>query len=116
MTIDSTIEFEKRRNVPIRYNRELVQTTLQAMKRIGEIKQRRERAFWKNRMAVARERLLAHRRKKRLTEKPSSVKLLEPMAVDSEVVDPTPEKIKVRTQRKSALIPGEGRSMAMDMD
>lgn len=46
---DKTFEFEKRRNVPIKYSRDLVQTTLQAMKRIAEIKARRERAFWKNR-------------------------------------------------------------------
>jgi large subunit ribosomal protein L24e len=46
---DSTFEFEKRRNVPVRYNRELVQTTIKAMKRVAEIKARRERAFWKNR-------------------------------------------------------------------
>ena len=46
---DSTFEFEKRRNVPVRYNRELVQTTVKAMKRVAEIKQRREHAFWKNR-------------------------------------------------------------------
>jgi hypothetical protein len=46
---DSTIEFEKRRNVPVRYDRELLQTTLKAMKRVGEIKKRREHAFWKSR-------------------------------------------------------------------
>lgn len=46
---DKTFEFEKRRNVPIKYSRDLVQTTIQAMKRIAEIKARRERAFWKNR-------------------------------------------------------------------
>jgi large subunit ribosomal protein L24e len=46
---DSTIDFEKRRNVPVRYDRELVTTTLKAMKRVGEIKQRREHAFWKHR-------------------------------------------------------------------
>lgn len=49
MSQDSTIDFEKRRNVPIRYDRNLVQTTIKAMKRIGEIKARRERAFYKNR-------------------------------------------------------------------
>lgn len=46
---DSTIEFEKRRNVPVRYNRELIQTTIKAMKRVGEIRQKREHAFWRNR-------------------------------------------------------------------
>jgi large subunit ribosomal protein L24e len=69
-----------------------------------------------HRMAVARERLLAHRRKKALTQKPSSVKLVEPMVVDSNISEPSPEKIKVRIQRKSALVAGEGRTMGMDMD
>jgi large subunit ribosomal protein L24e len=46
---DSTYEFEKRRNVPVRYDRELVATTLKAMERVSEIRQKRERAFWKNR-------------------------------------------------------------------
>jgi hypothetical protein len=46
---DSTFEFEKRRNVPVRYDRELVATTVKAMKRISEIKAKRERVFYKNR-------------------------------------------------------------------
>ena len=33
----------------MRYNRELVETTVKAMKRIAEIKKKREHAFWKNR-------------------------------------------------------------------
>lgn len=53
MSQDSTIDFEKRRNIPVRYDRELVQTTVQAMKRIAEIKQRREHAFWKNRYVAS---------------------------------------------------------------
>jgi len=46
---DSTIDFEKRRNIPVRYDRELIQTTVKAMKRVGEIKTRRERVFFKHR-------------------------------------------------------------------
>ena len=53
MTVDSTLEFEKRRNVPVRYDRTLVEQTLQAMQRIQEIKARRERAFYRARMAKA---------------------------------------------------------------
>ena len=46
MTNDSVLEFEQRRNVPTRYNRDLMVKTIQAMKRVGEIKQARvERAF-----------------------------------------------------------------------
>ncbi|KAF9052880.1 ribosomal protein L24e-domain-containing protein [Panaeolus papilionaceus] len=111
MTIDSTIEFEKRRNVPVRYDRDLIQTTIKAMKRVGEIKARRERAFFKNRMAAAREKQRAHRKKVLETVK-SSVKLHEPMSTDS---SKERTKIKVPTTR-SALIQGEGRSMGMEID
>ncbi|KAI0748138.1 ribosomal protein L24e-domain-containing protein [Daedaleopsis nitida] len=110
MTIDSTIEFEKRRNVPVRYDRELVQTTVKAMKRIAEIRQKREHAFWKNRMAVAREKLKAHRKRK--LEK-TSVKLLQPITPESQKVK---EKIKIATKTRSALVAGEGQSMGMDLD
>jgi len=54
MTMDSTLEFEKRRNVPVKYDRDLVSATVSAMTRIQEIKSRRERAFWKNRMLAAK--------------------------------------------------------------
>jgi large subunit ribosomal protein L24e len=114
MTIDSTIDFEKRRNVPVRYDRELLTTTLKAMKRVGEIKQRRERAFWKHRMAAAREKQRAHRRKKLAAK--SSVTLVEPMSVESPETEKVLEKIKVPVKARSALIQGEGRSMGMDID
>lgn len=38
---DSVLEFEQRRNVPTRYNRDLMVTTIQAMKKIDEIKLKR---------------------------------------------------------------------------
>ncbi|KIK49192.1 hypothetical protein CY34DRAFT_306442 [Suillus luteus UH-Slu-Lm8-n1] len=113
MTIDSTIDFEKRRNVPVRYDRELIHTTINAMKRIGEIKQRREHAFWKQRMSVAREKQRAHRTKK-LAAKSVSVKLLEPTAMEETIG--ALEKIKVPAKSRSALMKGEGRSMGMDVD
>ncbi|KAJ3203767.1 ATPase-activating ribosome biosynthesis protein [Clydaea vesicula] len=50
MVIDSTLEFEKRRNIPVRYDRELMSTTLKAMKRVQEIKQKRERVLAKRRL------------------------------------------------------------------
>jgi len=114
MTIDSTIEFEKRRNVPVRYNRDLVQTTVKAMKRIAEIKQRREHAFWKHRMAASREKLLSHRKKK--LEKSKTVKLVEPVVGESPRTEMVKEKIKILSKPRSALVSGEGRSMGMDID
>jgi large subunit ribosomal protein L24e len=50
MKVDSTFEFEKRRNKPVRYDRELMGATIRAMKRIGEIQQAREDRFFANRM------------------------------------------------------------------
>lgn len=53
MAIDSTLEFEKRRNVPVKYDRELVQTTISAIDRVAAIKAKREKAFYAARMAAA---------------------------------------------------------------
>lgn len=63
MTVDSTLQLAARRNVPVRYNRELVQKTLKAMERISEIRARRERVFYRKRMAGRREREVAAARK-----------------------------------------------------
>lgn len=46
---DSTLNFEKRRNIPIPYDRDLVQATVKGMKRIAEISAKREKAFYKAR-------------------------------------------------------------------
>lgn len=56
MVVDSTLTFAARRNVPVRYNRDLVATTLKAMSRVSEIRQRRERVFYKKRMEGNKER------------------------------------------------------------
>ncbi len=63
MTVDQTLSFAARRNIPIRYNRDLVTTTLKAMQRVSEIKAKRERVFYKNRMAGNKERAKAADRK-----------------------------------------------------
>ena len=53
LTADTTLEFEQRRHVPVKYNRELVGTTLKVMKRQAEIRSRREKDHWKARMKTA---------------------------------------------------------------
>ncbi|ROV98429.1 hypothetical protein VMCG_07121 [Cytospora schulzeri] len=63
MTVDSTLVFGARRNVPVKYDRDLVQKTLKAMERIGEIRRRRERVFYKQRMAGRRAQQLREARK-----------------------------------------------------
>jgi large subunit ribosomal protein L24e len=63
MTVDTTLLFAARRNVPVRYNRELVAKTVKAMERISEIRARRERVFYKRRMRGNRQRELQIARK-----------------------------------------------------
>ncbi|CAJ2510003.1 Uu.00g059030.m01.CDS01 [Anthostomella pinea] len=59
MTVDSTLQFAQRRNVPTRYNRDLWLKTVKAMERIQEIRTKRERVFYKKRMQGKRARELA---------------------------------------------------------
>jgi large subunit ribosomal protein L24e len=49
LTQDATFEFERRRNRPERYNREVVEQTLKAMKKIDEVRVQRESKFWESR-------------------------------------------------------------------
>lgn len=50
MSNDTTFEFERRRNVPIRYDRNKMLSTIKAIRRVAEIKKRREERFYKARM------------------------------------------------------------------
>lgn len=59
MTVDTTLTFAARRNIPIRYSRPQLQLTMKAMSRVAEIQQKRERVFYKKRMAGNKERDLA---------------------------------------------------------
>ena len=53
LTNDPIFEFEKKRNEPLPYNRDLYVSTVQAMLRIEQIKANREKRFWRNRMSIA---------------------------------------------------------------
>merc|ERR1711915_112042 len=50
LTVDNCLEFEKRRNTPVKYNRELWDKTVQAMKKVEEIKLKRQARFIMNRL------------------------------------------------------------------
>lgn len=119
MTVDSTLEFEKRRNVPVRYSRDLMQQTLAAMARIQEIKTKRESAFYKARMAKAKggkqvqkekDRLAIHKNEhlKRVIGKERERSKAMALGAGSETKR---ERIRVREGGKSRLVPGEGTSM-----
>ncbi|RMZ79789.1 hypothetical protein DV738_g3190, partial [Chaetothyriales sp. CBS 135597] len=53
MIVDQNLllsSFQKRRNMPVKYDRDLVQATLKAMERIEEIRIKRERVFARRRL------------------------------------------------------------------
>ena len=52
--VDSTLDFEKIRNRPVKYDRDLMMKTIAAMKRIEEIKKVRQERFYKQRMAASK--------------------------------------------------------------
>ena len=54
MAVDATFEFEKRRNRPVKYDRDLMGKTILAMQRVQEIKEKREERFFANRMKDAK--------------------------------------------------------------
>ncbi|RMY44575.1 hypothetical protein D0863_16192 [Hortaea werneckii] len=146
MTVDSTLQFAQRRNVPVRYNRELVATTLQAMQRVGEIRARREKQFYKNRMKGNRAKQLEADRKlveenqhllppqyrdqveKVLEAEPEAEKEeMEEMEEDEEELDPEEleqeAKVEAKKQKavkggkkKQKLVRGQGAEDADGMD
>ncbi|BFF89266.1 probable ribosome biogenesis protein RLP24 [Drosophila madeirensis] len=55
LAIDPSFEFEKRRNVPVKYSRETWQKALEAIKKVTEIKQRRQDHFVMERLRKGRD-------------------------------------------------------------
>ena len=133
MLVDSTLAFAARRNVPVRYNRELVATTLKAMRRVSEIRTRREKAFYKNRMRGNKQKQLESDRKLvaenqhllPLKERAEAKEMLEAetkreeMEVDAEEEELEQESLKakekVKQKRKQRLVVGQGLE-EMDVD
>ena len=54
MVVDSTFDFEKRRNRPIKYDRDLMLKTVKAIRTVERIRNARQTRFWEQRHRVAR--------------------------------------------------------------
>jgi large subunit ribosomal protein L24e len=125
MVVDPTLLFGANRNVPVRYNREDMEKTIKAIARFNEIRQKRERVFYKKRMAGNKERereanrkLVAENEhllpKMRASEKAA----LEENGAEVEEMPLEREKSKVfgkMKQRRKVLVDG-GVEDEMDMD
>eukprot|EP00128_Syssomonas_multiformis_P009848 Colp12_sorted_trinity150504_noHs@20427 len=95
MTVDSTFEFEKRRNRPVKYNRDTMELTLRAMKKVSEVQTKRQDMFYKMRMrahkVVQREVIRAEIKK--------GIEIIAPAAADREkAIAIATKKITSRTK------------------
>ena len=124
MTVDSTLQLAARRNIPVRYNRDLVSTTLKAMQRVSEIKSRREAVFFKKRMARNKERARAANAKlvaenehllprQRASER-MAAKVEEQMQV--EAMEVPVQKVKEKKKVRQRMMVGGGVEDEMDVD
>ncbi|KAI5302832.1 ATPase-activating ribosome biosynthesis protein [Ascosphaera pollenicola] len=114
MIVDSSLllsQFAQRRNVPVKYDRNLVKTTLKAMERVEEIRQRRERVFTKRRLAgkMAREKKRAEDRRAVAEGEHLIRKELQSMEAGEPVlpnknVNPVMGKEKLRQKSKAKLL------------
>ena len=124
MLVDTTLQFAARRNIPVRYNRDLVSTTLKAMKRVSEIRARREAVFFKNRMAGNKQRARAANRKlvaenehllprQRASER-MAAEMEEPLEV--EAMEIPLQKVKEKKRVKQRMKVGGGVENEMHVD
>ncbi|XP_003382401.1 PREDICTED: probable ribosome biogenesis protein RLP24 [Amphimedon queenslandica] len=50
MTMDASLEFERKRNIPTKYSREVWDKTVEAIKKVEKVKVKRQNQFIKNRL------------------------------------------------------------------
>ncbi|MCJ1236500.1 ATPase-activating ribosome biosynthesis protein [Varicellaria rhodocarpa] len=122
MVVDTTLLFAARRNVPVRYDRGLVATTLTAMERISEVRAKRERAFYKKRMAGNKERQRAADRKlvaeneHLLPRERASERIAAELNKQIDVLETPPLQEKIQQKQKQRLLVGGGVENSMDVD
>lgn len=100
---DTTFEMERRRNRPEKYNRELVQTTVKAMEKITEVRQKRQDRYHEARMRKAKAQQTAQ--EKQELEKDINLVRETPFTeeeeerVPMEVQEPVKEKVAKKQEK-----------------
>merc|ERR1739840_51527 len=116
LAVDPSFEFEKKRNVPVKYDRELWQNSINAMQRVEEIKNKRQAHHIFQRMKLAKKIQKAKdikevERDLALIKSPAAgLKKANRVAMEGEMEDDTEidtslqlnsiEKVKVREEAK----------------
>ena len=130
MVVDQNLlltSFAKRRNVPVKYDRELVAQTVKAMERIEEIRAKRERVFARRRLRgrqqkerVRRENLKTvaeggHLIRKELQDMEQARQEGVEMVAEVEGQKVMGEE-RMRVKRKRKMLVGGGTEEEMDVD
>lgn len=131
MIVDQNLllsQFAKKRNEPVKYDRNLVTATIKAMERIEEIRARRERVFTRRRLTGK-----TQREKKRMedlrtiaTGEHLITKELQDIEKVKQSLDPMEEKQqqvsqvlgteRLRQKTKKKMLVGGGTETEMDLD
>lgn len=98
---DPIFDFEKRRNEPLVYNRDLYIQTIQAMKKIEDIKKRRETLFWQNRMRIPKV--------KKADDLNRELEKHADLIDDQEVREQVKENLNVRKEQQAARLKSRSR-------
>lgn len=130
MIVDQNLllsQFAKKRNAPVKYDRNLVTATIKAMERIEEIRAKRERVFTRRRLTGK-----AQREKKRMedlnviatgehliTKELQDIEKVkqgtDPMEVQQQVSQVLGEE-RLRQKTKRKMLVGGGTETEMDLD
>lgn len=134
MIVDQNLllsQFAKRRNAPVKYDRNLVAATMKAMERIEAIRARRERVYTRRRLSGKAQR--EARRRQDLKVVAEGEHLIRKELADLEAAraetDPMVEEVKaqmetsrlvgeerLRQKRKRKMLVGGGTEEEMDLD
>ncbi|EYU25514.1 hypothetical protein ABFS83_03G040100 [Erythranthe nasuta] len=98
MTQDATFEFERKRNRPERYDRNVTENTLKAIKKIDKVRVDREARHHKERMKGKKEQL----RKEGVRELDQSIHMIKAPAALLEDPSLTIPKLKVKVSQDKA--------------
>ncbi len=99
MAKDSVFDFEKRRNRPVKYDRDMVSATVDAMTRIQEIREAREKRFYRLRMRNVKqqEKVLARK------EIVKGIELVAPAASKQRQTTKVLEKVKAKLDQRESV-------------
>lgn len=134
MIVDQNLllsQFAKRRNAPVKYDRNLVAATMKAMERIEEIRARRERVYTRRRLSGKAQREAKRRQNLKVVAEGEHLirKELADLEAARAEMEPMVEQVKkemeasrvmgeerLRQKKKRKMLVGGGTEEEMDLD